>query len=99
MTLIANADWIENAPIREAVERALREGKTLSEIAEASGWTCTNGEGGRRPDTATLKRRIGMLANTNSRNPKYVQKAHLMSYENAVKVVRALGEFPVDYGL
>lgn len=93
MTTACSEDLIDNAPIREAVKRAVSRGVTLSEICHRLGWERGDGNA----ETSRLRRRIGDMPHIAGSG--YLTIAKTMHYDIAVQIVRALDLDPVDLGL
>ncbi len=88
-------DWLDNGPIREAVEEAEADGLTKSMICERIGWHRTRKDGGRSAETSQLDRRLGRRPDRGNRD----NKSRQISYENAVKICEAIGRDPWELGL
>lgn len=78
--------YIDNAPIREEVERRIERGEFSSIYILASHVGV---------DGTALARALGMVAD-NNRVGRYRQK---MRYDTAVRVVLAMGMDPIDVGI
>jgi hypothetical protein len=86
--------WVPNAPIRKAVQKAVREGDTYGSIAQRIGWTRRSHRGKTVGDGTRLKRRVGL-----ARETKTNSLTRTLRYDIAVRIIRAIGEDPVDYDL
>ncbi len=89
-------DWLDNKPIREAVEHAERHGMSKSLICERLGWTRTR-RGKRSSETSQLDRRIGRRADVGRQGEHYLSRT--IHYDVAVKIVRAIDRDPYEFGL
>ncbi len=87
-------DWLDNGPIREAVEEAEAKGLTKTMICERIGWHKRRKDGTMASETSQLDRRLG-------RRPDRAKGkiSAQMSYENAVKICEAIGRDPWELGL
>ena len=90
---VVSEDWIDNAPIRAAVEQAVAGGMTYSAICRALGWLKPNGSG----DTSRLRRRIGAMPHL-AGNGRH-DTSRTINYELAVQIARAIDIDPVEVGL
>ena len=96
--------WIDNTPLREAVEGKLASGEqTLASICWTLGYTKIDRRGAedrRSTDTTKLKRRLGM-APCRSRHygRLYASTSKTIHYDGAVKIAEAAGIDPVEVGL
>ncbi len=89
-------DWLDNKPIREAVERAEEHGMTKSMICERLGWTKVR-RGKKSSETSQLDRRIGRRFDSDRRGGHYL--SHQIHYDVAVKIVRAIDRDPYEFDL
>ncbi len=89
----AGGDWLDNKPIREAVERAERLGMPKSLICERLGWTRTR-KGRVCMETSQLDRRIGRRFDVSGGERYYSRTIH---YDVAVKIVRAIDRDPWEF--
>lgn len=81
-------DCLDNRPFRDLCLRTLQhEDLSWAELAERAGYVY-NG----KPDCSKLQRVIGLRAHHTG-----VQRG--LTYEVAVRIVRACGAHPVDYGV
>ncbi len=92
----AGGDWLDNKPIREAVERAERLGMPKSLICERLGWTRVR-KGRVCTETSQLDRRIGRRADTAKDGLRYLSRT--IHYDVAVKICRAIDRDPHELGL
>lgn len=84
-------DRIDVAPLRDAF---LASGLSFSEVCRRLGWYCARRDrpSGRKPDTARLKRALGMQRD----------RGHFswrIGYDHAARIAEAIGVDPVDVGL
>ena len=89
-------DWIEPTPIRTAVEEVEAEGISASMICRRLGWMRRDRvEVG---DVTRLRRRIGQkpLSPGSHGGRKYT---HMVRYDIAVAIIRAIDRDPVDFDL
>lgn len=95
---IAEGEWVPNAPIREAVRRAIGKGEVnWHELSVRLGWSREHG-GYTHGDTSRLKRRLGIMPNTAARGYERYYSEYIR-YELACAIIRALDLDPVDYGV
>ncbi len=91
-------EWVPNAPIREAVLRAVQRGETnYSQLAVRCGWTRSRA-GSTFGETTRLKRHLGLAMSYDAKGD-YTLTTETMRYDVAVKIVDALGLDPVDFDL
>jgi hypothetical protein len=90
---VASDDWIDNRPIREAVETAVRNGTSYNEICNRLGWSTPDGNG----DTSRLRRRIGAMPYLAGNGVQ--GRSHTIHYDVAVSIADAINVDPVDLGL
>jgi hypothetical protein len=94
--LFLQREFVPNAPIREAVERAIALGEleSFGELARRLGYGS---------DSSRVRRLLGITKSWGGRRAlggaKPPKCSTSMSYENAVAVVRAINRFPVDFDL
>lgn len=72
-------------PIREGVERYVNNGGSYTRICEYLEWS--------KIDTNRLRRALGIITMSDGK------LAQRINYESAVKIIRAIGDDPVDYGV
>ncbi len=84
-------DRIPVEPIREAFQRS---GLTLSELAKEAGLTARD-KGKPKADTSRAARMLGLKAQKSGDGFHYINQ--FMRYENALRLVRAMGLDPVDF--
>lgn len=97
MGIVVNGtNWVDNKPIREAVEQAEREGMSASEIALRLGWTSGyRRRHGRQADTSRLGRRLGRTANSDG----HCSFSQALRYDIAVAIIRAVDREPHEFDL
>ena len=89
-------DWLDNQPIRQAVEEAEAKGLTKSMICERLGWTRTR-KGKVCLETSQLDRRIGRRHDSDRHGGQYYSKT--INYFVAVEICRAIDRAPHELGL
>ncbi len=86
---VDSGDWLDNRPFRDLCLRTIaRNGTDWSEISRRAGY----GQG----DCSRLQRAIGLRVGTGRSTGK---QQRYVSYEVAVRIVRACDAYPVDYGV
>lgn len=85
---------MSNAPIREAVEHAMAEGDTISDICRRTGWMRPDRP---YPDITRLKRRLGLAETTTHSHQTLLTRT--IRYDLACQIVEAIGRDPVEFGL
>jgi hypothetical protein len=92
--------WVENTPLRETVERRLREGETLSGICRKLGAKYVRDDTG-YADVSRLKRRLGMVPVTSGvkGGKTYPFRTRTIHYDVAVQICEAIDGDPVELGL
>lgn len=86
---------VDVIPIKEAVEKANKEGMSYGQMCRELEWY-TNTSNGIRLDVTRLKRSIGAKPQI-KRGKKTIAKQ--IGYDRAMKIIRAIGYDPVDWGL
>ena len=89
-------DWLDNGPIRRAVEEAEAHGLSKSMICERLGWTRIR-KGKECLETSQLDRRIGRRMDTGKHGQQYLSQT--IRYDVAVKICRAIDRDPFELGL
>ena len=101
MKVMGERGEIDVAPFREAALEAIANGATWSELAFRMGYVRkdkrTANLDGKAADITRLKRRLGVVDEYHSNGRRYRTKG--ISYEIAVRVVKALERDPVDFGV
>ena len=89
---------LDVAPFREAILKEIEGGTTWSELCFRIGYTRTDKSrpSGRSADTTRLQRLVGCREDI-SHGKRHFRGA--ISYETAVKIVKALERDPVDFGV
>lgn len=87
-------DRIDVTPLREAFERS---GRSLSDVAYELGWTQRWADGHTVANTSKVARTLGMMMQANGKGTRYMQRT--VSYDMAVRLVRAIDCDPVDVGV
>jgi hypothetical protein len=90
-------DWLDNQPIREAVEEAEAQGLQKSVICDRLGWYRKDKRGKRAAETSQLDRRIGRRHDMGRNGETYYSRT--IHYDVAVKICRAIDRDPVELGL
>ena len=91
-----NENWLDNEPIRRAVEEAEAHGISKSMICERLGWTRVR-KGKKAMETSQLDRRIGRRYDSDRHGGQYYSKT--IHYDVAVKICRAIDRAPYELGL
>jgi hypothetical protein len=93
-------DWVDNTALREAVERRIHEGETLSGICRRLGAKYVRDDNG-YADVSRLKRRLGMVRVTSGvkGGKTYPFKTRTIRYDVAVRICEAIDGDPVELGL
>jgi hypothetical protein len=96
-------------PIQQAVQQYLSEGHTYGEICIVLGWMKPEQNRDKKrkpiPDTGRLLRCLGMhdmyssTTRSNGTGYKYKYRNKRLSYQNAVRIVRAIERDPVEFDL
>ena len=89
-------DWLDNEPIRRAVEEAEAHGISKSMICERLGWTRVR-KGKKAMETSQLDRRIGRRMDTGKHGQQYLSRT--IRYDIAVEICRAIDRAPYELGL
>ena len=89
-------EWLDNEPIRKAVEQAEAHGMSKSDICERLGWTRTR-KGKRSSETSQLDRRIGRRMDAGPHGQRYLSRT--IRYDIAVEICRAINRDPFELGL
>ncbi len=87
-------EWLDNKPIREAVERAEKLGMPKSLICERLGWTRVR-KGRICMETSQLDRRIGRRPDTDRKGGVYLSRT--IHYDVAAKIIRAIDRDPWEF--
>lgn len=87
---------LDNQPFRELCEKTIREQDiTWSTLAQRAGYSHA-----RAGDTSALRRAVGVLPESDQRTRQGKRAfRRKISYELAVKIVKACDAYPVDYGV
>lgn len=86
--------FVETAPLGEAVKRAIQAGESLSDLCRRGGFLDKNG----KADTSWLQRTVGL-------KPTYCSRRHgnyprrFTRFSTAERIAKALDLDPVDIGL
>lgn len=89
---------VDVAPIRAAVMAFIGKGGTWTYICNELEWMETE----TKPESSRLQRCLGLRSVStggNSHRERYTYIAKRMTYENAIKILRAIEADPTDYGL
>ena len=86
---------LDVSPFRELLKKRVSEGYTLTDIAFDAGFFNKSDNGG---DTSRLQRAAGIMGQKNGKGVSY-PPSRTVTYETAVRIVRACDRDPVDFDL
>lgn len=89
---------VDVLPIQKAVLKFIENGGTWTRVCAELGWMETE----TKPESSRLQRCLGLRKTStggNSHARQYTYTTKRITYENAVKIIQAIGANPVDFGL
>lgn len=89
---------VEVLPIQKAVLKFIENGGSWSHICSELGWMQTE----TKPESSRLQRCLGLRkisTGNNSHGKRYSYNTKRITYDNAVKIIEAIGREPRDFEL